>query len=315
MKNVYWFSLFICSLLVLCLWMAGCGAAASSGGGSTSTPSIYYQSAHSPYKIYKMGSDGSGSITIEISAFTGSLEEPALSPEKDKLAFISWEGSVSQVYVCDLDGANLKKVTSSIESSADPCWSSDGTAIVFVRGGKQIIIVDAATTAESPVLTEAISAARPSYYESSKILFMRNAAPKMRIAYYEIGVGPVVDLSSISADAIAPSKDYYTPKVSPDGTKIAFSSTLGSASSQREIWIMNFNGTNPVQLTYRTSTEVANNYDNNRPVWSPDSSAIVFYSNKPGDETTNDIWGMKADGTELTNLTSNEYSDINPSWR
>ena len=61
----------------------------------------------------------------------------------------------------------------------------------------------------------------------------------------------------------------FQPAWSPDGTKIAYVST---GRTGYEIFVMNADGSNPVQLT--------NNGDDEQPAWSPDGTKIAFWSDR-----------------------------------
>ena len=69
------------------------------------------------------------------------------------------------------------------------------------------------------------------------------------------------------------------PDWSPDGNHICFES---ERDGQREIYVMNSDGTGPTRLTFTD-----NNY---QPKWSPDGSRIVFGG-------LNGIWSIRPDGT------------------
>jgi Tol biopolymer transport system component len=76
--------------------------------------------------------------------------------------------------------------------------------------------------------------------------------------------------------------------------KIAFvSDRIGQPDD--EIWLMNGDGSNQVQLT--------NNTDDDRdPSWSPDGSQIAFFSDRDGGPD-NDLWVMNADGSNPHRIT------------
>jgi serine/threonine-protein kinase len=85
--------------------------------------------------------------------------------------------------------------------------------------------------------------------------------------------------------------DLY-PSVSPDGTKIVFSSQIPDGN-EGTIWIMDIDGGNLDQLT---STAALNNI----PSWCPAGDRIVYVSNIEGNDN---IYIMNADGSGVTPLT------------
>jgi Tol biopolymer transport system component len=84
--------------------------------------------------------------------------------------------------------------------------------------------------------------------------------------------------------------------------KIVFQSTL--AGGDLEIFIMDPDGSNVVQLTDNTDRDT-------RPSWSPNGSQIVFTSNRDGDD---DIYIMDADGSSVLQLTDDGAVDRLPNW-
>jgi len=60
------------------------------------------------------------------------IRSPSLSPDGSKIIFSAWkEGQPLQVWIMNADGSNPKELTT--EGGKDPCWSPDGTRIVYVR--------------------------------------------------------------------------------------------------------------------------------------------------------------------------------------
>ena len=88
-------------------------------------------------------------------------------------------------------------------------------------------------------------------------------------------------------------------KFSPDGTKIVF---LGNIEQAYEVFIMNANGTDIIQLTHHKLTRPF--YVTTRdPVFSKDGKSIYYSSNELDGKTTQ-LYKMDIDGTNNTRLTS-----------
>jgi hypothetical protein len=94
------------------------------------------------------------------------------------------------------------------------------------------------------------------------------------------------------------------PSWSPDGKKIAFS--RAPQFPDMEIFVMNADGTNSVNLTRAPSFE-------GDPAWSPDGKWIAFTSNRAGGYH---LYVMAADGTGLRKLSevNNRFGNVFPAW-
>jgi TolB protein len=94
------------------------------------------------------------------------------------------------------------------------------------------------------------------------------------------------------------------PVWSPDGTQIAFSSNRDGLGAN--IWVMNADGSNPVQLTGLTDAGTSYN-----PAWSSDGKKIAFASFRNSGQ---DLYVMNADGTGLTRITDGGPAESRPRW-
>ena len=106
-----------------------------------------------------------------------------------------------------------------------------------------------------------------------------------------------------------------SPAWSPDRQKITFMSfrdeheRQGRVGITGDIWVMNPDGTNPINLT-----QSPERWDRS-PSWSPDGKQIIFGS--AGffkGVVRSDIWVMDADGGNRRNLTNDDAIDVNPDW-
>ena len=95
----------------------------------------------------------------------------------------------------------------------------------------------------------------------------------------------------------------YSPAVSPDGTRIAFSTRR---DGNLEIYMMNAHGSNPANLTKHPAEDVG------APAWSPDGKKIAF---SRGGQIGGQIYVMNADGSNPVNLTNEPgFDDFTPAW-
>jgi TolB protein len=65
------------------------------------------------------------------SHYGGSNMSPAVSPDGSRVAMILSKDGWIDLYVCDADGSNLKRLTKSPQDESSPCWSPDGKWICF----------------------------------------------------------------------------------------------------------------------------------------------------------------------------------------
>jgi TolB protein len=63
--------------------------------------------------------------------YGGSNMSPAASPGGRKVAMILSKDGWTDLYVCDADGSDLKRLTKSPQDESSPCWSPDGKWICF----------------------------------------------------------------------------------------------------------------------------------------------------------------------------------------
>jgi dipeptidyl aminopeptidase/acylaminoacyl peptidase len=136
------------------------------------------------------------------------------------------------------------------------------------------------------------------------------------VAVLDLPVGDHdVELADIGLNCAVTGSNPVTVSVPSGGTAAAaFDVTCAAPAFQlvfvseragnREIHIMDGDGSNPVNLTNDLS-------DDNFPDVSPDGSKIVFTTDRDGN---NEIYVMNIDGSGVTRLTNNGSSDIFPTW-
>jgi len=110
-----------------------------------------------------------------------------------------------------------------------------------------------------------------------------------------------VNLAAQDRKTLTTSSINHWPTFSPDGKRLAFGS---SREGDFDIWVMDAEGNNPVQLTQGGGLDM-------RPAWSPDGKRLAFTSNRDGNY---EIYVMHADGTRVQRVTQHPERDDYASW-
>jgi Tol biopolymer transport system component len=99
-----------------------------------------------------------------------------------------------------------------------------------------------------------------------------------------------------------PGSDSFTADWSPDGTKLAY---IGTASGDLAVWIVNADGSHPMQLTPNDRKS-----DNFWPRFAPGGRRIIF-TNCLGQDCDGGISSVRTDGTHLRHVTPNSGFSYN----
>ena len=234
------------------------------------------------------------STTTTSTTSTSTTSTTVFGGGQGNIAFVSNRDGNAEIYVGNVDGSGLARLTNNPEIDDWPDWSPDGSKIAFTRytgGAPDIYVMNANGSLQTNISTNAAWDSDPSWSpDGSRIAFDSNrGGGALQIWIMNAnGSGPLQITSTVQLND--------SPDWSPDGNRICFES---ERDGQREIYVMNADGTAPTRLTFS-----GNNYG---PQWSPDGSRIVFASNTH-------IWSIRPDGTGLTQLTISPGFDANPAW-
>lgn len=263
--------------------------------------------------IYVMNANGSD-IT-DITPNLSYADDPSLSPDGKHIVFTSidylspTEGK-TQIFLMDSDGAHVKQLTFRDESSYRPSWSHDGEYVVFLSSQSDVLdyrgvpaqqgyIVKIDDSEERRITNAEEFVNAVSWYQNDDFISVSVAATRYTLRTYIMNLDGVIQkqFPEFIIDGI--------PVWSPDGDRIVYN-TLSSGDYGVAV-MKPFNANREfLQLDNISPPIWAGGAS-----WSPDGKYIIFSSNLDGDS---DLYIIKSDGSELTQLTNLPGDESQPNW-
>ncbi len=214
---------------------------------------LTYSSSGADADVWVINSDGTGEHDVSNDP-NGPDIQPAWSPDGSRIAFIkqNFDGT-SGLWVMDADGANQKPLTDAETINVHPNWSPDGTKIAFAsdRDGNFELYTIAPNGGGLTRLTFTAEQQddNPNWSpDGGRLAFDSCVSPT-----YPCPGSPNYEIFSMRADGSGrhrltndPSIDW-NPAWSPNGVQIVFRSDRSPDGT--ELWKMNADGSNVVQLT------------------------------------------------------------------
>lgn len=102
------------------------------------------------------------------------------------------------------------------------------------------------------------------------------------------------------------------PTWTPDGTAVLYRRQLFARAGQHSLWVVPLEGSPQYQIGPDAPNDRFTAYD--LPDWSPDGRWITFAAT-PADTTTQAVWLMSADGSEIRRLTDGSTPQFSPDGR
>lgn len=268
--------------------------------------------AGSPARIQllEMGSPKRRDLTRPPASIVGD-HAPAFSPDGRTVAFIrTLSPWVDDIYLVASDGGEPRRLTFDNRDVTGLDWSRDGRSIFFSSnraGTYNLWRVPACGGEPQWVAGGGPRINDPSVAREAPVLAYESRVSEINIwrlpLAQQAGGGPAgAAPAGPSRLLLASTQSDLDPQYSPDGGKIAFSSTR---SGEHEIWLADSDGGNPVQLTSFRGRWAGT------PSWSPDGSRLVFAA-RPEEQA--DLYLAPIDGSPPRRLTSEPGNEVEPSW-
>jgi TolB protein len=209
--------------------------------------------------------DGATSDPLQLPTAPGGDFDPAISPDGQRVAFTSVRGNRKHIWVMDLDGSDLLRLSREIAWDSEPAWSPTGDQLAFstTRGGVVEVWIMSDVGGDDTRFSRAAGLfedSHPDWSQDGKtIIFERNVGgvPRIFMSLFEDRgtiAQPVCPEGQRSVQPMA------EPDLSPDGFWIVFETWPDG--SNHNIAIMNISCLGFTELT----TSSAYDFD---PAWRP----------------------------------------------
>lgn len=209
------------------------------------------------------------------------------------------------LYLMNTDGTNVVRVIGP-DAVSCPSWSPDGRSLLYESVlTRHIYAINSDGTGLTQLTTGSRSEYCPVWSPDGKYIAF-SATDSNSSGIYVIQPGQMGETTLISSRL---PDDYWTPQWSPDGRRLAFGSDF---ENNIDIYVADvITTTGSIRLSEKLVRLTNDVWDDSFPSWSPDGERIAFMSGRDGDL---EIWTMRADGTQASQITDNRVSDSNPVW-
>lgn len=243
--------------------------------------------------------DQDGANIKYLNTETNLVLTPRFSPNRQKIAFLSYEQIVPQVYILDIETGQRELIGTFAGMTFAPYFSPKGGKMImtYAREGNSDIYEFDLVTRKRKRLTShpAIDVSANYSPDGQKLVFNsdRGGSPQLYVMD--------ADGRNIKRISFGPGR-YSAPVWSPRGDLIAFVKNLQDRFS---IGVMKTDGSGERILT--------TSYLDEGPTWSPNGRVILFSRENRGQAAQSEIWSVDLTGRNLRKMnTSGAASD--PAW-
>jgi TolB protein len=225
--------------------------------------------------------------------------QPSEKSQSWRIAFYSSRSGRDHVYVVNSDTTGLRCLTEKTEGGLSPCFSPDGSTILFLRNrtGGGIYAMDRDGRNVRRLIDGPGTERHPAWSpDGERIAFQSDSEGNPEIFITHAYSSDWIRLTNDEGDDMRPSW-------SPDGERIAFNT---NRDGNWEIYIVGADGTGLTRLTDTPEWEMF-------PAWSPDGTLIAYRSGPPR-TFQGDIHTIRPDGTGEQRLTNADGVEENPVW-
>jgi TolB protein len=239
----------------------------------------------------------------EVAQITNS--EQTASP--DRIVFEGKRQGVTDIYVVNGDGTQLRNLTNSAAADNWPAWSPDGKQVVFAtqNGDYDLYIVNADGTDLRALTDNTVDDRYPQWsQDGTRILYTSYPDGPGRI--YVVNVDgtaprPIVDITMWGRQGLSANEEF--PYWSPNGAQVLFYAK--NPEQAADVYRINLNGRDMLNMS-ETGNVVPNAF-----AWSPDGSLIAYMTGSNPDLY---VINFNANDEQRKRLARNVETSSPPIW-
>jgi TolB protein len=224
---------------------------------------------------------------------------PAFSRDGTRIVYVSNQTGLFEIYLRYPALNDEQQISDGFGSLSAPDISSDGKSVVFAAkfagGNSSIWTMNIDGSQSHPLTDSQWSEIDPSWSPDGQQIAFAGS----RGGYVELFTmnadGSDIRQVTRGVQGIGGRSSW-----SPDGRWLAF---YAGPRGDRDIYLVDIASGASLRLTYGGN--------NTAPSFSPDGAWLAFSSSRDGDH---EIYVMRVDGSQVTQLTDNDYDDWQPSW-
>jgi Tol biopolymer transport system component len=235
---------------------------------------------------------------------------PSVSPDGKRIAFMSNRDGTYDIYVIEVEGGRVTRLTNTPENEGVPRWLSNGKVVysTWASDTTRVYSVNADGTGATPMAT--IPQTRGPF-----------VSPDGKKLLYALGRFPRTVLTESNIDGSGARRVFadttglvFSARWSPDANRIAYT-RADTMRGPLNVWVANADGSNARRITNLPDAEGSPEW----PDWSPDGRLVAVqvgkYNRTAPNETTAHVWIIDPNGT-ARKLAPHDapYLDETPSW-
>lgn len=262
-----------------------------------------------PHGIAVINSDGSDLRWVANEYPIGIYDDPTWSPDGHRIAFTLYFMSESdnEIYIANVDGSDLKRITYDDQWNNSPAWSPDGQKIAFTAPELYVLHLDNGGSRRIGASLQITGG--PAWSPDGE---------QIAVQATDEGGGYYLYIIDANEDNVTQATDYQIGSGriswSPDGTQIAYRSADGCG----DICILKLEDGTHHCLTSTVGGE-------RDPAWSPDGKHIAYLATQESElcryQVTSEpvmldwqVFLMRVDGTGITRRTHTSQTNYGLVW-